>query len=526
VWVGTEKALHLYLPELDGFRRYDSRHGLPSDHIMSILEDDDGILWIGTTNGLSRFDPEAGTFFNYHEHDGIMGNTFSLAATKLSDGRLAFGGPKGLMVFNPKDFSGSDFQPPIVLTSFMLNGKEPLHGLRSGDVLELSFGNRNIGFEFAALDYNNPERIGYRYILEGQSEDWTDADHDRRYATYTNLAPGDYAVRIQATNSDGIWNKEEFTLHITILPPWWMTWWAYLSYVLMAILAVFGIVRWNTRRLRQRAEELQEEVNIATVEIRNQKEKVEKQNEAIIASIEYARKLQEAVLPPPKVVKEFFHDSFLLYLPRDIVSGDFYWMESKGDMSYFAVADSTGHGVPGAMLSVIGLNGLNRALNEKNLTQPKDILTSLSETVNRQFEKSDAMVRDGMDICLCSLNTKTNKLTFAGANNPVWIARNGEMIILKGDRRAIGHDDLEREFTQQEIQLEKGDVIYLASDGYQDQLGGENYTKFMTATFRNKLLEISSKPLDEQRLTLISELDAWKGKTPQTDDICVMGIRV
>jgi len=146
--------------------------------------------------------------------------------------------------------------------------------------------------------------------------------------------------------------------------------------------------------------------------------------------------------------------------------------------------------------------------------------------VNRQFEKSDAMVRDGMDICLCSLNTKTNELTFAGANNPVWIARNGEMIIMKGDRRAIGHDDLEREFTQQEIQLETGDVIYLASDGYQDQLGGENYTKFMTATFRNKLLEISSKPLDEQRLTLISELDAWKGKIPQTDDICVMSVRV
>jgi len=131
-----------------------------------------------------------------------------------------------------------------------------------------------------------------------------------------------------------------------------------------------------------------------------------------------------------------------------------------------------------------------------------------------------------MDICLCSLNTKTNKLTFAGANNPVWIARNGEMIIMKGDRRAIGHDDLEREFTQQEIQLETGDVIYLASDGYQDQLGGENYTKFMTKKFRNNLLELSTQPVETQRSTLISDLESWQGETPQTDDVCVMGIRV
>ena len=291
----------------------------------------------------------------------------------------------------------------------------------------------------------------------------------------------------------------------------------------LGLVSIFSGLMYNRFRVTRKQKEV---IEIQKKEVEEKKEQVEKKNHEILESINYAKKLQTAVLPPAKVVKEFFNESFLLYLPRDIVSGDFYWMENKGDTSYFAVADCTGHGVPGAMLSVIGLNGLNRALNEQKLTNPKDILTSLSETVNRHFEGSDTTVRDGMDICLCSLNSKTNLLTFAGANIPVWIARKEEMIVLKGDRRAIGHDDLEREFTQQEIQLEKGDVIYLASDGYQDQLGGENYTKFMTRTFREKLLQLSDRPMEEQRAMLISELDGWKGATPQTDDVCVMSVRV
>jgi len=257
-----------------------------------------------------------------------------------------------------------------------------------------------------------------------------------------------------------------------------------------------------------------------------QKEEVEHKNEEIMASINYAKKLQTAVLPPARVVRDFFADSFLLYLPRDIVSGDFYWMESHGSVSYFAVADCTGHGVPGAMLSVIGMNGLNRALNEQKLTEPKDILTSLSEHVQRHFEQSESTVRDGMDICLCALDNKTKKLTFSGANNPVWIARAGEMHILKPDRRAIGHHSTDTQFTQQQFQLQDGDTIYLSSDGYQDQLGGSKGHKLMTKVFREKLLVLSAKPLDKQRQTLLADLETWRGNHHQTDDICVMGVRV
>jgi len=284
----------------------------------------------------------------------------------------------------------------------------------------------------------------------------------------------------------------------------------------LGLITIFSGLLYNRFRVTRKQKQV----------IEVQKEEVEQKNEEILASITYAKKLQTAVLPPARVVKEYFAQSFLLYLPRDIVSGDFYWMENKGDLSFFAVADCTGHGVPGAMLSVIGINGLNRALNEQNLTNPKDILTSLSEHVQKHFEQSEATVRDGMDICLCSLNAKTKKLTFSGANNPVWVARNGEMHILNGDRRAIGHHNIDTKFTQQEFQLQDGDTIYLSSDGYQDQLGGPKTRKLMKKVFREKLTSLSTQPLEKQRETLLSDLEVWKGIHHQTDDICVMGIRV
>jgi len=290
----------------------------------------------------------------------------------------------------------------------------------------------------------------------------------------------------------------------------------------LGLISIFSGLLFNRFRVTRKQKKV---IEIQKAEVEVQKEQVEHKNEEIMASITYAKKLQTAVLPPARLVKEYFADSFLLYLPRDIVSGDFYWMESQGDVSYFAVADCTGHGVPGAMLSVIGMNGLNRALNEQNLTDPKDILTSLSEHVERHFEQSESMVRDGMDICLCALDNNSKKLTFSGANNPVWIARNGEMLILGADRRAIGHHNTDTQFTQQEFQLQKGDVIYLSSDGYQDQLGGPKTRKLMKKVFREKLLALSEEPLDKQREILLSDLELWQQNTPQTDDICVMGIR-
>jgi serine phosphatase RsbU (regulator of sigma subunit) len=261
--------------------------------------------------------------------------------------------------------------------------------------------------------------------------------------------------------------------------------------------------------------------------ITRQKELVEKKNHEVMESIIYARRLQEAVLPPPKLVREFFTDSFLFYLPRDIVSGDFYWMESRNGKSYFAVGDCTGHGVPGAMLSVIGLNGLNRGLNDLNIAQPRDLLMHLTIEFQSAFERSDATVRDGMDIALCTLDLNTRELVYAGANSPLWVARGKEMLLLKADRKAVGHNDGALvAFTQQRMTLEPGDVVYLFSDGYADQMGGPEGKKLMRRKFRELLLEIAHLPMPEQRNRLLAIHNAWKGEGQQTDDMCVMAVRV
>jgi serine phosphatase RsbU (regulator of sigma subunit)/Tfp pilus assembly protein PilF len=261
-------------------------------------------------------------------------------------------------------------------------------------------------------------------------------------------------------------------------------------------------------------------------EVERQKAEVDLRNDEIMQSFDYARRLQEAVLPPMDRINDLFAESFILYLPRDIVSGDFYWMENSKGIIHLAVGDCTGHGVPGAMLSVIGLNSLNRCMADLGLTRPKDVLMQMTLDLLLTFEGSAATVRDGMDIAFCSIDLEAMTLTYAGANNPLWVARNGEMTVLKADRRPVGHHDSELGFTQQQMHISSGDVIYLCSDGFQDQMGGPDDRKFMTRRLRDMLLHISGLPMEKQQETLLQTFMAWKDTGTQTDDVCVMGVRI
>jgi serine phosphatase RsbU (regulator of sigma subunit)/lipopolysaccharide biosynthesis regulator YciM len=260
--------------------------------------------------------------------------------------------------------------------------------------------------------------------------------------------------------------------------------------------------------------------------IHEQKQEVDIRNREIMQSFDYARRLQDAVMPNTTALKALFPESFLLYLPRDVVSGDFYWMTAHKGILYLAVGDCTGHGVPGAMLSVIGLNSLNRCISDLGLTRPKDVLTQMTLDLLLTFEGSESQVRDGMDIALCAIDPATMTLTFAGANNPVWIARQGAMTVLKGDRRAVGFHDSSAGFSQQEVQLAPGDVVYLFSDGFQDQIGGAQGRKYLTRRFREQLQSLSTLPLAEQGQRLQQEFATWRGTGEQTDDVCVVGVQI
>jgi len=257
-----------------------------------------------------------------------------------------------------------------------------------------------------------------------------------------------------------------------------------------------------------------------------QKEEVEEKNKEISDSINYAKRIQHAIFPSDKTIAKNLKNSFIYYLPKDIVSGDFFWVENIGDNVYFAAADCTGHGVPGAMVSVVCNNALNRAVREYQITEPAKILDKIKELVIETFEESNEEVNDGMDICLCKLNTKTNELEYAGANNSLYIVRNKKLIDYKADKQPIGTHIHNNPFTNHKMDLQPNDSIYLFTDGYADQFGGKNGKKFKYKPFKELLVSISEKSLSDQKKHLSSTFNNWKGDLEQIDDICIIGIKI
>jgi serine phosphatase RsbU (regulator of sigma subunit) len=276
--------------------------------------------------------------------------------------------------------------------------------------------------------------------------------------------------------------------------------------------------------------ELEEKVKERTIKIEKQKEEIEEQKKHIMDSIFYARRIQNAILPSFSLIDQYLKNYFILYLPKDIVSGDFYWMHETDGQIMVAAVDCTGHGVPGAFMSIVGFNQLNYAVNVKKARSASAILNELNHGVITTLNenKSDDSIKDGMDMALCVFDFESKKVEFAGANNPVILIRDDTVIKYKGDRFPIGAFDGKspQKFANNEIALQDGDWIYLSSDGYADQFGGPDNKKFMCKKFEQLLLEISKQPADIQKDILNRRLIEWKGDNEQVDDILVIGIMV
>jgi serine phosphatase RsbU (regulator of sigma subunit)/Tfp pilus assembly protein PilF len=266
----------------------------------------------------------------------------------------------------------------------------------------------------------------------------------------------------------------------------------------------------------------------ANVEITMQKEIIEEKNKEVNDSITYARRIQNAILPPARVVNALLPDSFVLFRPKDIVSGDFYWMERTESQVLFAAVDCTGHGVPGAMVSVVGHNCLTRTVKEFGIQQPAAILDKLTVLVEETFEKSENEVKDGMDISLCGLSYMSGKpvLDWAGAFNPLWVVRDEKIIELKADKQPIGRFDNRKPYHNHSMELSKGDTIYIFTDGFADQFGGEKGKKFKYRQLEELLLSIHKQPMNIQKDILERAFVKWKGNLEQVDDVLVIGVRV
>ena len=291
----------------------------------------------------------------------------------------------------------------------------------------------------------------------------------------------------------------------------------------------------NDKILRANEEltQLNDEISTQKEEIETQRDHLFNQNEAITSSINYAQRIQSAVLPPEEYFHEILNDVFILFRPRDIVSGDFYWIKQVNQYVILAAADCTGHGVPGAFMSMLGISFLNEIVNRREITQANQVLNELRKQIRNSLRQhgQPEEAKDGMDMALCVIDEKNKVLQYSGANSPLYLIRdtNGtpELTEYKADRMPLGYyQGRFKTFTNADIQLEFGDVLYLFSDGFIDQKGGKDGKKFLSKNFKKLLLEIHQEPMREQKKILDKTLTDWMGGASQIDDILVIGVRV
>ena len=567
LWISTSKGLNRYNREKNNFSHITMEDGLPNNLVYSVLGDGED-LWLSTNKGLSRLNPGTLKITNYNMSDGLQSLEFnqgSYQKGKIS-GQLYFGGINGLNAFFPSKIQHNPDPPIINITGFFLHNKPVKIGNENNilhksitytNKIELNYKQNIISFVFSAIHFIKPSKNTYAYKMEGFDEDWVYYG-TRRYITYTNIPPGNYTFKVKAANSDGLWTKEPAEVDIIIKPPFWETNGFYILVAIVALLLLYLLIRTRDKKLIKEKAKLRNKVSERTIaieqqseeittqrdslqklyqelkqrneEIEAQRDQIDNKNRKMTDSIIYAQRIQKALLPSEEYLKKLLPRSFVLYIPKDIVSGDFYWVERKGENILFAAVDCTGHGVPGALMSIISYDIINQAINEHNLTKPSEMLNYIHAGLNLVLLTDEkTSLKEGMDISLCSYNTKTSVLQYAGAFNPLLLVRNNQIFEHKADTQPIvvssEYQYQETRFSNQEIKIEKGDVIYIFTDGYTDQFGGTKRKKYLRKNFRKKLLEIHQYPLNEQKRLLNEEFYAWKGKIEQIDDVLVMGIK-
>lgn len=529
LWFGTNSGVYVY--DGDSCRNYSVDDGLISSAVYSLRFDSEDNLWVGQSKGLVRIildGKEVQDIIQYKRAQGFLGvecHTNSIWAD--DNGKVWVGTGNGLVEYDPTKDKGLFYKPKTRITAVKLYSQQTDWSLFTDSITgsgipvnaQVPYSKNNVAFEFSGVSLTSPISMNYSWYLEGYDKDWSKINNDNK-AQYTNLPPGTYTFNVRAGFGDELWTNRPVSVSFTILAPFYRTNWFYALCVAIALAIAYSYYTIRKANIKITAQK---------EKIEEQKEVIERKNLDMLDSINYASTIQSATLPSDEEWFENLPNSFVLFKPKDIVSGDFYWMARAGDDIFFAAVDCTGHGVPGALMSIIGYNGLNRAVNEQGHTKPSDILVQLSESVNDSLRKSeyDNYVKDGMDLSLCKLNLKTNKLEFAGSVNPCLIVRDNEEILLKGDRISIGSlESSEKKFTNHEMQLEKGDSLFIYSDGYADQFGGADGKKMKTPVMRKKLVAVAESNPSQQKIELEKHLTEWQGDYKQVDDICLIGVKI
>jgi ligand-binding sensor domain-containing protein/serine phosphatase RsbU (regulator of sigma subunit) len=535
VWVATDRGLSVIMPggnpEVIKIRNEDG----PVFNTTYFVECADSThLWVGTERGVCRIDSRSGVWDFYGYDDGFYPlETNARAVSGGKNGELWIGTIAGLVHYLPKYDIKDPVPPELILFPPLVDGEIYMADPESKTLKPAFPYNRNsLEFNFTGIHTTVPTKNRFSFILEGFDDGWSPPGTDRS-VPYKKIPNGNYVFKVKAFNLDGAETKAEASFAFSIKPPFWKTFWFILIQVMLGLALVYGTIKYRERQLIKEKRVLEARVRERTREIEDQKVEIEAQRDEIFAknkeitdSIQYARHIQQAVLPSKLMLEKVLPDHFILFRPRDIVSGDFYWVEQKNEHVFVCAADCTGHGVPGAFMSLLGLTFLNEIVNREAIVNASEILNHLRGDIINAMSHQDRQARDGMDICLLVIDRKKHLAHYAGAFNPLVLVRGGEINEYRADRMPIGkHEEEVVPFTNNEIKLKEGDMLYLFSDGFPDQFGGESGSKYKARPFKRLLQRIGNEETRQQKDMLKMELNTWMGAEEQVDDILVMGIR-
>lgn len=530
-WIATNNGLNSYNAKTKTFHSYTETNGLSNNTIWTINRDNEDNLWLSTTNGLSKFNAykknkDGSSFKNYNVIDGLQAREFNQGASLVcKDGSILVGGLAGFNYFDPKNITDNKLIPKPYIFSFSRQGIEIVmdSSMIYKKYIELPANQNFFGFELIAQNYLAPEQTKFMYQLEGKDVAWS-SPSSMRFPAYTSLEGGTYIFKVKACNSDGIWNEEPYQIIIKIIPPWYKT---TLFYILASILIfsiVFGFITYKTNLVKKENRLLENKVTERTRELAEK-------NRDITSSIEYAKRIQEAILPPQELIFSRLKNAFIFYKPKDIVSGDFYWFGEKENYKIIATVDCTGHGVPGAFMSMIGHNLLNQIVSEKGTFDPGLILQELHKGIQKALKQGQNQVNtnEGMDVSILAINTETRVCFWAGAfRSLVVISNENQFEKIEGNKYPVGgaQSGANKLFATHSRVLKENDMLYMFTDGYADQFGGEKGKKFMAKRFHDHLISIHHLDIVQQKIALENQFNLWKGNCDQVDDVLVIGIKV
>jgi ligand-binding sensor domain-containing protein/serine phosphatase RsbU (regulator of sigma subunit) len=539
MWIGTRN---------NGVLRYDGttltrlteKDGLASNLIYVLHSDTQRHLWIGTNLGLDKIDLNAFKYENrlvirhYGSDEGLVDLETNLNGVLFdSESTFWIATNGGLLKYEQSSDKTNNIPPKVRITNLKLNsqttdwrvystGVDPWNGLPNK--LSLKYNQNHLTFEFVGVSFRNPKLVSYAWKLDGFDSKWVESRS--RQAIYSNLPPGNYIFRLKAANSDSVWSNEVLSLPFTIQPPFWATMGFRISMVIIIVFLIYIYVINRIRSLRKKQKELESIVNIRTIELREQFEIVDEKNKQILDSLKYAKFLQDSILASVDNIKSNFSDAFIFNRPKDYVSGDFFWHTRNNDISVFAVADCTGHGIPGAIISVICENALRQSVLNCSFSNPSEILLQTNEYVINSFAKTHKEIHHGMEIALCIFNHSTGELTYSGASLGMNLITNNEPIDLKPSIHRIGWDlSIPKYFNVSKF-LSKGDTVYLFTDGFGDQFEPKNKKKYSKARLKKLLFDNTKVASSEMLILLSNEFDAWKANYDQIDDVLVVGIKI